>query len=107
MRPDELKDLGVGEAYVWTPGGPGPERVRVAIAPQLVEQSPASTDPAYGESGPAALPKTDGTSSEESAKVLELDNERERRAASGVAAQEGEAEELRRQSLGRHRETEF
>ena len=107
VRPDELKDLGVGEAYVWTPGGPGPERVRVAIAPQLVENPPASTDPAYGESGPAALPKTDATSRQESAEVVELTDERNRRAASGPAEDEAEAEESRRQSLGRRREREF
>jgi hypothetical protein len=56
VRPDRLKDLGVGEAYVWTAGGPPPELVKVPMPPPLVERSAASAEEVYGDAGATALP---------------------------------------------------
>lgn len=55
VRPDDLKELGVGEAFVWTPGGPLPERVRVAIPPRLAARSPHRSDAAYRDAGATEL----------------------------------------------------
>lgn len=57
VRPDELKDLGVGQAYVWAPAGPVPELIDVAIPPKLAERGPGSKEPAYAEAGPTVLPE--------------------------------------------------
>ena len=57
VRPDQLKNLEVGEACVWTAAGPPPELVQVAIPPPLVARPAASKDPAYGDAGPTELPE--------------------------------------------------
>ena len=57
VRPDQLKNLGVGEACVWTAAGPPPELVEVAIPPPLVARPAASKEPAYGDAGPTELPE--------------------------------------------------
>lgn len=57
VRPDELKDLGVGQAYVWAPAGPAPELIDVAIPPKLAERGLASRESAYAEAGPTVLPE--------------------------------------------------
>jgi hypothetical protein len=56
VRPDRLKDLGVGEAYVWTAAGPPPELVKVQIPPPLVERSAASTKEVYADAGATTFP---------------------------------------------------
>jgi hypothetical protein len=56
VRPDQLKDLGVGEAYVWTAAGPPPELVDVAIAPSLAQRPPGSKEGVYLEAGARELP---------------------------------------------------
>jgi hypothetical protein len=56
VRPDELKELGVGEAWVWAPGGPDPEQVKVAIPPPLIKRSAADNDLVYRDAGPGQLP---------------------------------------------------
>ena len=57
VRPDQLKNLGVGEACVWTAAGPPPELIQVAIPPPLVARPAASKEPAYGDAGPTELPE--------------------------------------------------
>ena len=57
VPPDRLRNLGVGEAYVWTAAGPPPELVKVEIPPPLLERPPASKDEVYGDAGATALPK--------------------------------------------------
>ena len=57
-RPDELRTLGVGEAYVWSTLGPGPERVQVtpAALPEPVDAG-VSTVGLYEPAGPLRLPE--------------------------------------------------
>jgi TraM recognition site of TraD and TraG len=55
VRPDALKELRVGQAYVWSPAGPPPERIDVAVPPTLPGGPAASGDPVYRHAGPLSL----------------------------------------------------
>ncbi len=55
VRPDELKEVGVGQAYVWAPSGPPPALVDVAIPPRLVERPEPDNEAAYADAGPRTL----------------------------------------------------
>jgi hypothetical protein len=56
VRPDELRALGTGEAYVWSTLGPPPERVHVTLAvlPDH-DRAPVSADGLYAPCGPTQL----------------------------------------------------
>ncbi len=59
VRPDELRSLRTGEAYIWTTLGPDPERVQVtpAVLPEITAEV-VSSDPLYVQCGPTKLPKS-------------------------------------------------
>ena len=59
VRPDELRSLRTGEAYIWTTLGPDPERVQVtpAVLPGVTAE-PVTSDPLYVQCGPTKLPKS-------------------------------------------------
>ena len=77
VRPDRLKNLGVGEAYVWTAAGPPPELVEVAIPPPLVARPAASKEPAYGDAGPTELPEYKRAPVADEAKETPIDGGRQ------------------------------
>ncbi|MDA0166289.1 DUF853 family protein [Solirubrobacter ginsenosidimutans] len=56
VRPDDLRTLSRGEAYIWSTLGPGPQRVRVRMA-ELPEHSkpPVSPDGLHAPCGPLSL----------------------------------------------------
>src|SRR3954452_16440716 len=58
-RPDELRTLAVGEAYIWSTLGPGPQRVQVAPAtlPDTGREA-VGTGALYAPAGPTRLPET-------------------------------------------------
>jgi hypothetical protein len=57
-RPDDLRTLAVGEAYVWSTLGPGPQRLQVtpAALPEPTNR-PVSTADLYAPAGPTRLPE--------------------------------------------------
>jgi hypothetical protein len=55
VRPDALKDLSVGQAYVWTPTGPEPSLVNVAMPPRIVERPSVDNEVVYAHAGVRAL----------------------------------------------------
>jgi type IV secretory system conjugative DNA transfer VirD4/TraG family protein/helicase HerA-like protein len=56
VRPDELRTLGTGEAYVWSTLGPAPERVRVTPARLPANANgPVSPHALYAPCGPTRL----------------------------------------------------
>jgi len=61
-RPDELRTLTTGEAFVWSTLGPAPERVRVtqALLPALDRQL-VDTGPLYAPCGPTSLSEAAST----------------------------------------------
>ena len=67
VRPDSLKELGVGEAYVWVPNGGRPEKVDVAIPEDLPRRPAVSSDPVYRYAGPRELPPVEEPKTSESA----------------------------------------
>jgi hypothetical protein len=97
VRPDDLRELDVGEAYVWTPGGPIPERVRVAIAPRLAERPEVAVESVYVDAGPSALPERERAVSDQRRNTEPRDQTREK---------QGEIE-VERQAVGRRRDGEF
>lgn len=58
IRPDEFRTLGTGEAVIWTPLGPPPQRLTVtpAALPDPLPD-PVDASPVYRPSGPIALPE--------------------------------------------------
>ncbi len=55
VRPDQLKELDVGKAFVWTPAGSAPHLVDVAMAPRLPEREPVASDCVYHDAGASSL----------------------------------------------------
>ena len=80
VRPDSLKELGVGEAYVWVPNGGYPEKVDVAIPEELPKRPAVSSDSAYRYAGPRELPVDEEPEIPEAqdAKVTPIDAAREK-----------------------------
>ena len=88
MRPDQLKNLGVGEACVWTAAGPPPELVNVAIPPPLMSRPEASKEPVYGDAGPTELPEYKAPKDRESGKDVPGD---ERKASGDLTPEKSAA----------------
>jgi hypothetical protein len=59
VRPDELRTLATGEAFIWTTLGPAPERVRVtpAVLPEH-HKPPVGADGLNAPCGPTRLPES-------------------------------------------------
>src|SRR3954452_19106172 len=59
VRPDELRSLGTGEAYIWSTLGPGPQRVRVeqAVLPHH-PKAPGGAEALHEPCGPIRLPRS-------------------------------------------------
>jgi hypothetical protein len=59
VRPDELRTLATGEAYIWSILGPAPERVRVTRAQLPEHANPAvGADALHAPCGPTRLPES-------------------------------------------------
>ena len=89
IRPDRLKNLGVGEACVWTAAGPSPEVVDVEMPPPLIQRPAASKEPAYGEAGATELPKYRRTKAARKAKDASLDEEPSKHRTASAPASAG------------------
>jgi hypothetical protein len=59
VRPDELRTLATGEAYIWSTLGPAPERVRVTRAELPPHTTPpVGADALHAPCGPTRLPQS-------------------------------------------------